>query len=412
MTLSQPVNDRKFPDSLPRAKPSAAKPRKRTIREWAIDWIRESPPTAKGGLTPAERETLYELTNWFPKDPKDFRVTPHIESRDFPTGYVRGLLDNLGGISRHSYIQRMKSLTDKGYVRKTKHGHGSRSGYVTLTTWELLADPATHLRSEYQETMDFRTKTTHAHEHSRGSNKPSPMSRANGLTPMPMSTAEGPSGAYKDDYSLHESLSTIACVPLSESNEKVDGERVLKNDQKRLFQDDSLQRLVDQLNGELGLTLSAKCNYCGRDGEWEYTDFNGEEYDGERGNFRKCIRVTTCAEADFRHQQEYGEAEDAESYEWKHSICLDEIHHNCRFLSGYTLIRDEFMIADFSHFGGGTRMLTAAEIGHVVRRVVKVEPDNEIGFVTKILADIAAGNENITRDLKTNLKTGLRNIQF
>ena len=98
MALSQHVHDRKFPSSVPCAKPSTAKPRKRTIREQAIDWIRESPPTAQGGLTPAERETLYELTNWFPKAPTDFKVTPHIASRDFPSGYVRGVLDNLGGI--------------------------------------------------------------------------------------------------------------------------------------------------------------------------------------------------------------------------------------------------------------------------------------------------------------------------
>ena len=281
MTLSQHVHDRKFPSSLPRAKPSTAKPRKRTIREQAIDWIRESPPTAQGGLTPAERETLYELTNWFPKVPSHFKVTPHIASRDFPSGYVRGVLDNLGGITRHSFLQRMKSLTDKGYVRKVKHGYGSRSGYTTLTAWELLADPAPHLRKQFQEEMDFRTADAYAHEQSSWANKPSPMSKAEGLTPMPMSRAEGLSGVYKEDHSLHDSLTPNACMQQSESNEKSDDGRVLKIAPKRQFTDDSTQQLVDLVNDYLNLGLT-KCVYCG------YSDY--ELIPSSPGRvLRKCL---------------------------------------------------------------------------------------------------------------------------
>ena len=349
--LSQRVHDRKFPSSVPCAKPSTAKPRKRTIREQAIDWIRESPPTAQGGLTPAERETLYELTNWFPKAPTDFKVTPHIASRDFPSGCVRGVLDNLGGITRNSFLQRMKSLTDKGYVRKVKHGYGSRSGYTTLTAWELLADPAAHLRKQFPGEMDFRAADAYAHEQGKGANKPSPMS-----------TAEGLNGVHKEDNSLHDSLSRNACMQQSESNEKSDDGRVLKIAQKRQY-----------------VPGGCQCNL----NDSQHLSITERRVERTIPNVECTIRVEAC-----------------DNYKRTKWHCS-----RTRYLDEPPLVGLE----DFANHAGGDSPLTGEEKNHVIDAMTVADSKDPIrspkAFIGGILGNIAIGQEDVGRYARNSNRT-------
>ena len=354
-------------------------------RDFAEDMLETYPK-----LTASHQRLYLLLSSWL-KSGDDFKVTPAIHRTETSIGILAKMR-----VRQSTFNKLMSELRQAGLVKTLRRGN-----QYDRATYQLTFDPrGSYLQREKQEELPEPVGRT-----KMGNRSPEPQS-ASYLSDRTTQSASyssdrtTQSASYSSDRSKTPSLisSTMltstkdrhACLPESETHEKVNEERVLKNDQKQLFNDDSIQRLVDQLNDALELTMSENCLMCLRSDGWDLLD----GYDEPR---RICRNVIMCADAP-----------DFTDHDW----CQENpIHTNCKY-GGTEIIPDPFTTADFDKFGGGDRVLTGAEIGHVVRRVVKVAPDSPIGLASKILAGIAAGNETITRDLKTNLKTGLRNIQF